>query len=175
MVAIAAKIAGSQGSSAALTPAAIAAAGGLIGQTAVLQADFPKTNQTFSVVTGWSTTVTLTAGKTYRVSGQFHWLDAAVSGKTDFGGGSVTATGTGGFAFVTDDNGSTPFEIDALTGSFFGGLDGNAFVSFDFTIQVNAGGSLIPRFAQVTTDVGASTLLKYSTYTVTEVYPTPVY
>lgn len=152
--------------------AAIAAAGGLIGQTAVLQADFPKTNDTLSVVTGWSTPITLTAGKTYEVQTAF-WMVGGGSGwLLDFVGGSVTATGAVGrgnyIPVQLDDTELTNFSTPLAAST-----DGGLFLTF--IIQVSAGGTLIPRLSQQVTDVTAAKILKYSTYSVTEIVPLPVY
>jgi len=143
-------------------------------QTAVLQADFSKTNDTLAAVTGWSRTITLEAGKTYRVTGQFY-VDATVdSGAVmDFDGGSVTATGVGGTVMLRDDGGlslnTTTGLADVWQSKEF------MILVFDFEVQVNAGGTLIPQLSQQTTHATAATLKKYSTLSAQEVSPSPTY
>lgn len=136
-------------------------------QTAVLQADFPKTNDT------------LEAGKTYRVT-----LLGAVGAEPggavfDFGGGTVTATGMSGIGMVMNVGSNTiaPTYIFSLTTPVYGfDADGsNDGFTAEVTIHVNAGGTLIPRFAQSTTDVTASNLKKYATISAQEMSPNPVY
>lgn len=138
--------------------------------SAVLQADFPKTNDTLANVTGL--TLTLEAGKWYRITGRVNWsADDSVGGKIDFAGGSATATGVSGLAQANDSaTANNAILIDALT-STIGVASFPAAVYFDFTIQVDAGGTFIPRFAQNTTDAAASNLLKYSTINAQDVTP----
>jgi len=149
-----------------LTAARIAAAGGLVGQSAVLQADFPKVNNTFSNVT--DLTLTLTAGNWYRVTAQLAWSNGLTSGALDFTGGSLTATGVSG-SYVVTDLSSLVIEGSSFTSLgelLFSDNDTGTLILLDFTIQVNAGGTMIPRFKQAVTDAGNPvTLNKYSTIT----------
>lgn len=148
-------------------------------QTAVLTADFPKTNDTLAAVTGWSTTITLEAGKTYRVTGQCVTFSDTVGGfQIGFNGGTVTQTAANGGGSVwslSNELYSAPL-IDDITGSLLtSGVDGNFLINIDFTIQVDAGGTLILQFAQLVTDAVASVLRKYSTISAQEISPTPSY
>lgn len=145
-------------------------------QTAVLTADFPKTNDTLAVVTGWSDTITLEAGKTYRVTGQFV-ISADTGGYNfDFNGGTVTVTDMDGGALVWESGIATVQFAQAPNLNFgLSGADGIIFVPFDMTMQIATSGTLTPRLAQQTTDAAASTLKKYSTISAQEISPTPSY
>jgi hypothetical protein len=159
-----------------ITPSSIASeAGWLIQrpvQTAVLEADFPKDDDTLTAVT--DLTLTLLAGHWYRVNGQFVVNGSSGGGvKIDFGGGSATATAAfGGYLTFDALNGQAAGgPIISLTYVFAGAFEDYMSVSFDFTVQVNAGGTLIPRFAQATTDAAASTMEPCSTIQCIDVTP----
>jgi len=139
--------------------------------SAVLQSDFPKTNDTLSNVT--DLTLNLEAGKWYRVTGQFSILCSVGGGVVDFDGGTATAIGLGGYGFGTslDDDLAHPNALSSFSSTILGMDLNDTYASFDFTVQVNAGGTLIPRFAQAATDASPSTLLKYSTIQAVAVTP----
>lgn len=131
-------------------------------QTAYLLADFPKTNDTLEAVTGWNRPIVLEAGKVYRVTGQFITVNGDSGGiKFDFAGGSATALAISGYLTSDVIAGS----IDALNHTF--GFADSAAGIFDFTMVVDAGGTLIPRFAETATDATSSTFNKNNTYSAT--------
>ncbi len=140
-------------------------------QSAVLQADFPKTNNTLTAVP--DLTLNLTAGHWYRVTGQVVVTDLNNAGeKMDLGGGSATITAMEGSSWAFASGVLGVLEVTTLTTEMFGGFtDSPVLMTFDVTIQVNAGGTLIPRFAQAATDAQATTLLKYATITAQDVTP----
>lgn len=140
--------------------------------SAVLQSDFTKTNNTLASVT--DLTLNLEAGKWYRITGQLTEAGPTSGGTLDFAGGTVTATGVSGNAVGFDDNSGSllAISIASLGGATLNVSSGDiAYWNFDFTIQVNAGGTLIPRFAQDVTDADPSTLRKYATIQAVDVTP----
>ncbi len=143
------------------------------GQSKVLAADFPKTNQTLTAVTGL--TLNLDTGHWYLVTGELYYDGGVTGAQFDLAGGSATATGIVGEDLSWVDGVAYVNPIVALNSALGPASNAGGFtgltLSFVTTIQVNAGGTFIPRFAQVTTDVGAATLKKYSTLTAQDVTP----
>lgn len=145
-------------------------------QTAVLTADFQKVNQTLANVTDLTLTG-LVAGRWYQITITGTVEGGATAGAViDFAGGTATATGVRGsiqsFDFdapgfagggiITALNTAINLSITNTLGAFTG----------SFTIQVDAGGTLIPRFAQQVTNAGEpSTLKKYATLQAIDVTP----
>ena len=147
-------------------------------QTAVLTADFPKTNDTLTAVTGWSTIITLEAGKTYRVTAVFVASLVAVAAQVDLDGGTSVFDGmSGSMWFYDSDVASFNEAVPAVGNTGVAGGAGGYVLPFhyDVVIEVATGGTFIPRFAQITPNATASTLLKYSTISAQEISPTPTY
>lgn len=131
--------------------------------------DFSTVTTTLTNVT--ALTVTLAAGSTYQVifTGISNSTGSGL-GKLDFNGGSATVTGIAGNWVFTDDN--TPGSlrggiINALNSSVNGGsATFEAGVTVTFTIKVNAGGTMIVRYAQNILDAGnVSKLMAYASLT----------
>jgi len=142
-------------------------------QSAVLLADFPKTNDTLTAVP--DLTLNLEAGHWYRVDFTCSLLPDAGYADVDFAGGTVTATGVGG-AYTSFDGNLLTFGggVISILGVLVTNGDNSGelgWVSGSFVVQVNAGGTLILRFAQASTNAAAATLLKYSTIQAIDVTP----
>lgn len=133
-------------------------------QTAVLTADFPKDNDTLANVTDLTLTGLL-AGHWYQVTGRVASSSPAVGWQLGFNGGTVTATGlSGGYLLRNNDNSlNEGANLSALTDLIVASSADPSFALFDFTIQVNAAGTLIMQFAQNTTNATPTPLLKYAT------------
>lgn len=141
----------------------------------VLEADFSKTNNTLANITDWS--VDVLAGHWYRVI-----LDCVIESvdvgysKMDFAGGSCTATGAGG-SYMTGDFATNAVTSNGISSVLSGTITGastageSSSIQAVFIVQINAGGTFIPRFAQFTTNANASILKKYSTLQVIDVTP----
>ena len=140
---------------------------------AYLTADFSKTNATLANVTDLS--LTLVAGKIYQVTFNGLAVSSGTGGNImDFNGGSATITGAPNGMSRSDDYNSGVYESRQfllLTDGPRGGASSGVNIGFEvtFTIEVNAGGTLIPRFAQQVTNASASKLLKYATLTAREI------
>jgi len=137
-------------------------------QKAYLTADFPKTNNTLANVT--DLTIDLVAGHVYDIQFLGYVDNSAGLSRMDFNGGSATIT-AGNMKGLwqlndLDTQTITPSSITALNSAAAGGPSGASCVyTARFTIQCLASGTLIPRFAQDSTDASASTLDKYATIT----------
>lgn len=138
-------------------------------QSAVLEADFPKTNDTFANVT--DLTLTLTAGHWYRVTGYLDMFSDVVGSLFDFNGGSATITGMNGMTVGLDDGTIALLPLQNLTDSLISSYGAAAFYQVDFIVQINAGGTLIPRFRQASTDATPNFVKKYSTIQAIDVTP----
>lgn len=150
-------------------PGGGAAGGGATILSAVLSADFSKTNDALANVAGLS--LTLEAGKKYRVVGRFD-TDCGTGGiQIDFAGGIVAPLGVRGVARLDNFSNDlrTSLNLNGLDTAPFFTPDGTGCYAFDFTIEVDTGGTLIPRFAQAVTDASASVLQKYSTIQAVEI------
>lgn len=140
-----------------------------MSRSAVVTADFTKINNTFANVT--DLTFNVLAGHWYRVQGRFNTETSGFSsalGRIDMNGGSATVVGVSGvFSVGGQDYSHVGLATEILLGD--GVLD---LVLLDTTVEINAAGTLIFRFAQATTDPdGVATLYKYSTVTLTDVTP----
>lgn len=143
-------------------------------QSAVLEADFPKTNDTLAVVTGFDKDITLIAGHWYKVAFNFITGGGVGGSNWDWNGGTATITGMDGQAVFIGYEGDPPGptnRLTALTTSFSAGVIVSGAMAGEVVIQCLAGGTLKPRFAQDTTDAAATTLLKYSIITAQDVTP----
>ncbi len=143
------------------------------GDVAVLQSDFPKANNTYSNVT--DLTLNLVSGHWYYITGQFIFSGDGGTGDCQLrlNGGSVTIIGGAGNATKYDTQ-SVTFYADQLAGisDTIAGFDGPTTVTINLTIQVDVGGTLIPKFSQVMTDAGnPSRLWKYATLTAVDITP----
>jgi len=138
-------------------------------QSAVLEADFPNTDGIPTEVTDW--TLNLLAGRWYRVTGWFRTDNPNVGSNLNFAGGSVTATGIRGSVTFVEDGVLGLALITALSDliELTTGTQSNGFV--DFTIQVNAGGTLIPLFYQTAADATPNYIFKYATLQAIDVTP----
>lgn len=140
----------------------------------VLQSDVSKTNNTFSNCTDLS--VTLTASHWYQIVWQFMVATGGVVGGIwDFNGGTATATGLLGAAIVMSLEGSglaSTYEFTSLASTMASPLAGESTtVNGSLVIQVNAGGTFIPRFAQDATNATPTVFEKYSWMTVADITP----
>lgn len=146
-------------------------------QTAVLQADFPKTNNTLAVVTGWDKDINLLAGHIYRITGTANANPNNSPGGFQLlmGGGSATfLSGESGGLFgydVTNTAALSTGNTDPLTTGLTNNSDGYAVLSWDFIRKVDTAGTLIAQFAQAATNATASILNKYATITAEDVTP----
>lgn len=141
--------------------------------SAVLQADFPKINNTLEDVPAL-TIEGLVVGHIYKI--EFNGISFSGDvggGKVGFDGGSVVGT-VSGFAGVCQEQGS-PFngaEIPTLAQTFDGTSNGgNSFFDAKFVIEVSTGGDLIVQYAQTNTNAVASSLLKYTAISATDITP----
>ncbi len=156
-----------------VTGALIADSGVKPVKFAVLQNDFPKVNQTFANMT--DLTLNLTSGRWYRVTLEASVTTNGGSAQFDFAGGNATATGLTGEGFTSDYDSQLMYPVSMVALSSvigpFGSVGSTDVMAMTFTIRVNAGGTLIPRFAQLATNATPSTVLKYSTITAQDVTP----
>lgn len=121
---------------------------------------FDKTSSTsFSNITGLS--VTLVSSVVYRIRMVLYILGNSGGFKYNMGGGTVTAT-----SVVLGQPNITA--VTALSTTILDVIGGNVTEVIEGTIVVNAGGTLIPQFAQHSSDVTASSVLVGSTL---EVWP----
>jgi len=134
-------------------------------QSAVLEADFPKTNNTFANVT--DLTLNLEAGRWYRITGVVRIFAEVVGARLDFQGGTAILVGQSDF--IIGYQGGSFALADPSTLVINAGAD--AYFQINLQVQVDTGGTFIPRFRQHTTDATASTLLKYSTIQAIDVTP----
>lgn len=128
-------------------------------QTIVLQENFESTDDTLAPVVGWSEDIFLRKGKTYRVTGHFSWNAGLTGVQIDFGGGTVEAEAMDGDASASNNYAGTILP-DLTTG--IACADGSGTV-FSFTITPSVSGTLVPRFAQLTSHVNPAWLTKYAT------------
>lgn len=145
--------------------------GGTAIQSAVLEADFPKDDDTLTAVP--DLTLNLEAGHRYRITGQFMAVEAGGGGGAliDLAGGTVVAAGVGGVSNRKDDGGSNIVGITGLNDFLCGEDGGTARAMIDLVIDVDTSGTLIPRFAQLSTNIAASVLRKYSAIYATDITP----
>lgn len=124
---------------------------------------------TSTLTNATGTPVTVQAGRTYNCSGVI-LLQEATAGdgiKTDFGGGTATATSFGGSRDLTD---ATPTlkaltTLSALTDATTAAsvaTTGVMTARYSFSITVNAGGTIIPRFAKNSGTTGSAAILNGS-------------
>lgn len=140
-----------------------------IVQTAVLEADFPKTNTTPANVT--DLTLNLEAGHWYRITGRLETSNDGSGGALlDFNAGTCTLTEMRGFA-IGSLAGFQALDMNGRTDNLFGGVIDSGTMLLDITVQVDQGGTLIPRFALAVADVDPSTLKKYTTIQALDVTP----
>lgn len=140
--------------------------------TAVLQSDLSKTNSTFENVT--NLTLNLAAGRWYLVTLEGFILSGlAVGGVIDLSGGSVTATAVRGSYRVASVEGGYDSSIGAFASLATTASTSaeESVISISTIIHVNAAGTLIPRFKQVSTNATATVLGKYSYLTIKDITP----
>lgn len=122
---------------------------------------FPKTsNVALSAITGLS--ATLTGGKTYQF--HLHMQTSSVSGggvQFDLGGGSISSPTALNFtSFECDNSSCLTIQHTILTGAFCTYSTTTTLVcDVEGVIVANAGGTLIPRFAQNTSNASASNVI----------------
>ncbi len=138
------------------------------GQSKVLSADFPKTNDTLTNVTAW--TLNFDTGHTYQIRIVFSMECAAVGGKMAFAGGSVVAANVNGF-WSGNFGGPLSESINDLSTSHGFGSGDNGWAEVIMTLTATTGGTFIPTFAQQTTDAGATSLITNSVITAQDVTP----
>lgn len=139
-------------------------------QSAVLEADFPKDDDTLTAVP--DLTLNLEAGHRYRITGQMSAVGAGGSALIDLAGGTVVVAGVGGLDTKFDAGGVALVPITDLT-DFLCGEDGgsSARTVIDLVVDVETSGTLVPRFAQLSTNIAASVLRKYSAIYATDITP----
>lgn len=140
-------------------------------QTAVLEADFPKTNDTFANVTDLTLTGLL-AGHWYFVQFAVTPSAGAVAAAVmDLAGGTATVTGMKLDTVYIEDGAPTTASLGALADTFTAAAGFNTAFNFSGVIQINGAGTLIPRLKQSVTDASACNVLKYAAITAIDVTP----
>lgn len=141
-------------------------------QTSVVATQFDKTNTTLSAVS--DLTALLTAGRTYSFEVTlFHTTDATGGYKYDLGGGTCTATSIKWIGYqVNNGTGSVGANNGGVLTSLTTSVTNSGATAYTNilkgTIKVNAGGTFIPRFAQVSA-TGTSSVLVNSTMIIHEI------
>ena len=129
------------------------------GQSRVTSTFSKTSSTTLSAITGLS--ATLTAGKTYYFDIMLYTTAGASGGiQADLNGGTATATAIIGDAvFLAAANNTAQYRISALNTQVCAATGATTPECHIFgTITVNAGGTLIPRFAQNASNGTGSTV-----------------
>lgn len=125
--------------------------------SAVLQADFPKTNDTLEAVPGL--TITLPVGW-HRITGRLNASSSPGGGAADLGGGTcTTTTAIGGFTGFSDGSNTGGAAEDREAGITVATPAASGFAMFDYTVLVTVAGTLSVQFAQQATHATATNLL----------------
>lgn len=142
-------------------------------QSAILASDVTATsNATLANVTGLKIN-NLIAGRKYQITANFYLNSISFGGgwQIDFAGGTATGTSVTGHAIgknVPNDF-VLAATITSLSTVVFTDLDDWTPLIIVFGIEVNAGGSLIPRFAQYASNADASKLAALSSIEALEI------
>jgi len=134
------------------------------GGTSRVAADLTNATATMAAITGLS--ATLQAGRFYLVRMVVKAVNSqATEGvQFDFNGGTATATafwmGAGIFASGGTDVIGTNIATSLASAITFTTFTGESVIVFEGYIQVNAAGTLIPRFAENTSAAGTATVRK---------------
>lgn len=127
---------------------------------------------TLANATGLVTTTNLTAGKTYRITGNIYVVDsvAAEGIKIALDAGTATATNIRAEMIITDSALKTAAQVSALaTATTAATVTGDSIIQIVGTITVNAAGTFGIRFAQNSHTSGTATLYQGSVLHLVEV------
>jgi hypothetical protein len=127
------------------------------GQSRVTSAFNVTSSTSLAAIPGLS--ATLTAGKTYYFDVILYYSSTGSGGlQVDLNGGSATATSIIGDAIYFNGGGGDQVRITALNTNVCNTYGSALNCHITGTITVNAGGTLIPRFAQASSNSTASTV-----------------
>ncbi len=115
--------------------------------------------------------LTLATGKVYRIDFEIYFYGDVSIAKVDFNGGTATMAGLRGEAktYSLDGDGLlNVVGINTLADESAAGFAGaTTLLQGSIIVEVNAGGTLVMRWAQVASDATATTVYKYSNITAT--------